>query len=672
MLNRRYLSTARKIPTSSSNETTGILSHETERADNKKASKLGKSRLLQFFAGFTSLLLTGFTGYFFLSNGIQHSSSHGRRVAKKTILKSERNPPLVDNGIVRKDPLTIKPLPVSIDSEEFEEPKEPEESEESRTSDALKQIDELKEDFYKRYGGKEEANTLLKKGVISFGGRSEVYKHMAHRFLQAAAKNVNVKFSFGGYSVTVGRGNHFSQSYPFVVQRVLNDLILDIWNIELDVKNAAIGGIPSLPYGWCLKNFLGDDSDLVSWDYGMNEGSTTHALESYLRHSMTLPNKPMFLMLDVNNRRKRILDDYVKSGAIVDPVAINKDKLVNPIFLQMSNEERPEGYKDWEKWGSPRGSPGQSRWHPRYKEHELIGWIIAMHILDGIKAAVEIMQSDENWETTFEPNSSDHQTVLMEHVKLPAPISKETEAGLESMLYGTLVSDDVKNVIWRMNHVSCRTTFLPSVSGKMDSIVVSGTTNLVDDDPMTERNDTAYEDGWVMDIGKVERDTKRKVEKVGGMGYIDMKLAYYGIPQSGTLSLWLPYEGEPHPHEHKEEDHEIATHYFNKHIIICEVNEKRQSKFHECDMKSDVSFTIGGEPSKRVIPIKSVASYLGKNICIQVEIPSNAKITKKTDLHTHTDNNKNNTSRRKSIAVTFSHIRYALTRLELARLESDE
>jgi hypothetical protein len=30
--------------------------------------------------------------------------------------------------------------------------------------------------------------------------------------------------------------------------------------------------VPSFPYGWCLKNFLGEDSDAVSWDFSMNEG----------------------------------------------------------------------------------------------------------------------------------------------------------------------------------------------------------------------------------------------------------------------------------------------------------------------------------------------------------------------------------------------------------------
>lgn len=37
------------------------------------------------------------------------------------------------------------------------------------------------------------------------------------------------------------------------------------------VRNAAIGGIPSFPFGLCLKNELGSNADVVSWDFSMNE-----------------------------------------------------------------------------------------------------------------------------------------------------------------------------------------------------------------------------------------------------------------------------------------------------------------------------------------------------------------------------------------------------------------
>jgi hypothetical protein len=70
--------------------------------------------------------------------------------------------------------------------------------------------------------------------------------------------------AFAGYSVTVGRGNHLEEAYPHVLGRILSPLLsMPPLGINLVVRNSAIGGIPSFPYGWCLRNFLGEDADSV-------------------------------------------------------------------------------------------------------------------------------------------------------------------------------------------------------------------------------------------------------------------------------------------------------------------------------------------------------------------------------------------------------------------------
>lgn len=96
----------------------------------------------------------------------------------------------------------------------------------------------------------------------------------AERILQAKEANRAFKMSFGGYSITVGRGNRFEQSYPFVMERILK-APMEALGIDLVVRNAAIGGTPSFPYGWCLKNLLGEDSDVVSWEFG--EGNSLYS-----------------------------------------------------------------------------------------------------------------------------------------------------------------------------------------------------------------------------------------------------------------------------------------------------------------------------------------------------------------------------------------------------------
>jgi hypothetical protein len=124
--------------------------------------------------------------------------------------------------------------------------------------------------------------------------------------------------AFGGYSVTVGRGNHFEQSYPFIMEKILSPVLsLPPLGVKLIVRNSAIGGIPSFPYGWCLPNFLGDDADAVSWDYGMNEGRGAAGLESYVRQSLMLPKSPpMFILLDMKRPRLDFLQKYVSMGVL--------------------------------------------------------------------------------------------------------------------------------------------------------------------------------------------------------------------------------------------------------------------------------------------------------------------------------------------------------------------
>ena len=50
--------------------------------------------------------------------------------------------------------------------------------------------------------------------------------------------------------------------------------------IELEVRNAAIAGIGSFSFGWCFKNALGEDVDVVSWDPEVvTRGDNTAAFE---------------------------------------------------------------------------------------------------------------------------------------------------------------------------------------------------------------------------------------------------------------------------------------------------------------------------------------------------------------------------------------------------------
>ena len=54
-----------------------------------------------------------------------------------------------------------------------------------------------------------------------------------------------------------------------------------------------------------------------------------------------------------------------------------------------------------------------------------------------------------------------------------------------------------------MNPVSCCTSFIPNVEGKLSSIVLSGITPDYGD-TLATKPDEDYQNGWVVDVDKVE------------------------------------------------------------------------------------------------------------------------------------------------------------------------
>ena len=514
-----------------------------------------------------------------------------------------------------------------------------------------KEIGRIRQRFYTRYGGQDEATAMLRRGLRTFGEQDDdsSLHATAVRFLRSIIEHESspgsdgAKFvmSFAGYSVTVGRGNHWSQSYPFVMEGIVKPILeMAPFGIELTVRNAAIGGIPSFPYGWCLSNFLGDDSDSVSWDYGkpglspdaaanrielilqkiitgMNEGNGASGLESYVRQSLMLPKSPpLFILLDMKGPRLNLLQQYSDLGYLPDSIALGGRDAVSKELLSLPESDRPEGLKEWDVWGAPKGAPGQSPWHPKKKEHELMGWILAIRMLNAVDRALEMMKRDTNWRQSIPPINA------LERRVLPRPINDQTKSGAGSMLNGTPFSGDDSK--WQMNKVSCRTSFLPTISGKLESIVESGLAK-DDEDMLQARDDSLYDGSWVMDVGKLERDTKIKVQKYGGLGYIDMKTALYGIPSSGTLRIKIPHERHADEGGVSPSAGESADKYFHS-VVLCEVNEKRGDD--ECKMTHDLDIKLGGEsvPKSDISQVKGVASYLKKDICIRIGIPAEATI----------------------------------------------
>lgn len=477
----------------------------------------------------------------------------------------------------------------------------------------------LKQQFETRYGS--YSITLLQRGLDEYGSIDAT----AARMVEASVAGRPFVMAFSGYSVTVGRGNFFNQSFPFEVQRILSEPMQKLLGIPLVVRNAAIGGIPSFPYSFCLEHFVGTDADVLSWDYSMNEGSSESAMESFLRQSMQqLSKRPMIIMLDKNVRRRKLLQEYTERGLIADAIAVGRKENVLDDNTLEKIKPLPPGFQQWDQFGAPAACPGRGAWHPKRQEHSMIGWIIAMHFVKVLERAYEMIKQP----------SSEIARLLDQHTTratFPKPLSRmpDNDQEVNDLLFGHQVQGSDKYVV---KDLSCRTSFVPATdeSKTLPSIVVSGFAE-ADLDIMVDRTEAHYGHGWVLDVSKIERDTKRKVEHCGGLGYIDMKIALYGIPTSGKLRLWLPFEGPAHDdHSHSASDVD-AKHWFDD-LLFCEANEKRTDD--ACKLDQDMTITVGGVEVSTIHQVSGAAEYLKRKTCVNVGVPQAAKITKLGDVTT--------------------------------------
>jgi hypothetical protein len=370
-----------------------------------------------------------------------------------------------------------------------------------------------------------------------------------------------------------------------------------------------------------MEHFLGTETlDVISWDYSMNEGSTTAVLEAYVRHSQQAysHSRPLVLALDKNRGRCQLLNDYTKRGLLKDALCIAKASESIPKSLFEKPEEIADflGLQKWDEFGAPKDCPGRGSWHPKKMEHAAIAWTIATYFVDALELALQL---HDQADLDFVP---DEDTPLI----FPPPLSfnlPQNPPTIQSLLFGHGDGDH------RMHSLSCRTNFEPAADHEnlLTSIVTSGiVSDATAQNILDKRSDEMYNQGWVLDVSQLERDTKIKVNKCGGLGYIDMKMALYGVGTSGPLHLFLPVDESGHEsHGHLAHDDTEALHWIES-LVVCEANEKRPDT--ACRLSHDLQYTVGGVAVELPVSVlHGAGEYLKRPTCVAVAIPEGARLT---------------------------------------------
>ena len=376
---------------------------------------------------------------------------------------------------------------------------------------------------------------------------SAATEEIARRFALSVAQERPFKISFGGYSVTAGRGNYFREAYPQVFSELFAGVAKEA-GVELLFSNAAIGGVPSFPYGWCMENYYGRESDVISWEFTLNEGRQNDLFEAFLRYSTSLPRRPLVIISDgrydvrgVQNRRK-VLDHYSSihadsffidaRGAYMRFAGGTKEE-----YDEKDKKGWPEGFLNFHEFTTPPAAPGKAPHHPGFQHHKLAAFLIAIRLLDGLQFFVENRDRLMN-----DINKKREVKKKEDGIKLP----DATACSNLPIYYGCGDQNEVPT------H-KCWTSYKPSLAEiSLKQIVSEESLDPVSFDK-TDLDDTyaaflaassnRFAAGWISTLMPKEMNAKRQVE-IYQLGYIDGKELFLGSSSSGELKISVPVGDE--------------------------------------------------------------------------------------------------------------------------------
>jgi len=165
-----------------------------------------------------------------------------------------------------------------------------------------------------------------------------------------------------------------------------------------------------------------------------------------------------------------------------------------------------------------------------------------------------------------------------------------------------------------------------------------------------------YNRGWVLDLSEQDKRTMN-LKNQYNFGYTDLKKAYFGVPASGPLRMFVPYNNDNDDDEKKISDNIILANEKFQSIIVCEI---KQIKTHTtCDMKRDVEFIVGDQKAEKVNYISAMGTTsMGQKLCVNVSIPKTARLTTKLKMITEiADNNGKNNNKNKNKNNSFRHLK---------------
>jgi len=238
-------------------------------------------------------------------------------------------------------------------------------------------------------------------------GRSAVVE----RFVRAFALGDSFVIAVGGMSDVAGHGNLFDEAYPNVCGDSLRPLMEEA-GIRFQVRNMAMGGVPSFPNSVCMCDNFGHDADVIVWDFRMVERDEVKG-ELYVRQALMQPRSPFIMFKRKNSYLNKLKYAHAPGGLhVIDEMQaynalkkLNSPGVANDKFCEAACE-----------------CPGQVRWHAGWKLQRFRGVHMALAYLDLFEEAVGIYR--ELQKAGGVPPDDAPRWALAPRAPLPPPDSK--------------------------------------------------------------------------------------------------------------------------------------------------------------------------------------------------------------------------------------------------------
>ena len=293
-------------------------------------------------------------------------------------------------------------------------------------SDARMEFDQILKDHFGEYTPSIYDRTRLLENIFpseSSISLERMQRRLKIKILQSQlspTSKTTYTWAVGGHSASAGHGNLFHQSYGAVLERLAAPVFKTL-GITFYGKNYGMGGTSSAPeMALCMNAIFGMDLDVLSWDYGMTDGRRPEYYHMWAERAGSHPTNPILFTYSGGGYAKDVYPILEKSGRggfhmninearsrIPSTEAVDLDKIDSyppyvRYFMCNGHVESGEPCSQKEVKFNLTGLcgdfiyPGQVSWHNGFKDHFLMGSLLASFVVNNFMDVFDEMSVPSN------------------------------------------------------------------------------------------------------------------------------------------------------------------------------------------------------------------------------------------------------------------------------------